>query len=499
MNYFIRLLTLLVLCIIGTGCVTDHTLGTGNDDPGEPLHTQPDPARYNIANSHCARGLCDRGGATFLIDETGPGVNANIFNLAGGDIPAQGPNAGAVPAPVDPHTDWISEYIDLDSMYNVEPSLISSHSGTVTTGETVTLTIDTGGPSAYGVNWNLDGSDVTNDSSTIQDIRWSEPGTYTVTAEILLEDGSSYVLSETFTVLELQLDIGFTRCDDGGVGVDVTLIGTHSEGTYGIYSSANLRNWAPIDIEISGDEETTVWSNCDISPRPEAFYFRATVEDNPDGDEWTTGYEHLVTGTDPWQYEEAQNCMIVEDDGSFETLRTTAEACADFDGALSSGIIFTEVVGAGGAHFRNPTTGVELPPGWARDADANELDAPHNPWVKDTNDCDDFAEDFEDAMEEDGYDVTITILIEFDKETCTRPVSGHALNDFHDRQGRIGFWEPQTNRVVNLDLDGDGFVNLAPYRGAFAGPTERSPSGKCISIETFNDFDDLVRAGYPID
>ena len=105
----------------------------------------------------------------------------------------------------------------------------------------------------------------------------------------------------------------------------------------------------------------------------------------------------------------------------------------------------------------------------------------------------------ENAMEADGYDVTITILIRWDKETCSRPTSAHALNDFHDSEGRIGFWEPQINRVVDLDLDGDGFVNLAPYQGALAGPTERSPSGKCISVETFDDFEDLVRSGYPID
>jgi len=456
-------------------------------------------------HSNADQNVChgDSGGAAFLTDETGQrrlaGINSFIFDLSGGEPTCEGPSAAAAAARVDIYIDWISSYVDLASETYAEPSLFSDSSGTLNTGETVTLTLDTGGASVYGANWNLDGSETDNTGGTTQTARWADPGTYTVEAEVLLEDGSTYEFSQTFTVIELELDIGFVRCDDGGVGVDVTLSGTHSEGSYGIYGSTDLATWTALDIDISGEDGETTWSNCDESPRPEAFFFRAAVEDNPDEDEWTTGEELLVTGTDPWQYEEGQNCLVVEDDGSWDSLRTSEEACIDFEGALSSGLVFTEVAGTGGTHLQSPTNGVQLPSGWANDADANELDAPHNPWVKDINDCDDFAEDFEDAMESDGHDVTITILIEYDKATCTRPVSGHALNDFHDSEGRIGFWEPQVNRVVNLDLDGDGFVNLAPYRGAFSGPTERSPSGKCISVETFADFDDVVEAGYPID
>ncbi len=458
-----------------------------------------------ITHSEDNQNLCygDSGGAAFLTDGTGQmrlaGVNTFIFSLEGRTPTCEGSDSAGGAERVDFYLDWIGEYVELEGGYYADPIVYSDSSGTLTTGETVTLTLDTNGAAVYDIHWYLGDSETTNNGSLVQDARWNEPGTYTVEVEAELEDGSFWTLSQTFTVLELDLNIGFVRCDDGGMGVEVTLSGTHSEGTYGIYGSSNLSNWTALDIEVSGEDDITTWNNCDVDPRPDAFFFRAAIEDNPDGDEWTTGQELLVTGTDPWEYEEGQNCMLVEDDGSWENLRTSAEACTDFEGALSSGLIFTEVVSTGGTHFQNPTNGVQLPAGWASDADANELDAPHNPWVKDINDCDDFAEDFEDWMEADGHDVTITILIEYDKETCSRPVSGHALNDFHDSEGRIGFWEPQINRVVDLDLDGDGFVNLAPYQGAFSGPTERSPTGKCISVETFDDFDDVVRAGYPID
>jgi hypothetical protein len=458
-----------------------------------------------ITHSENNQNLCygDSGGAAFLTDETGQvrlaGVNTFIFSLEGRTPTCEGSDSAAGAERVDFYLDWIGEYVELEPAHHADPIVYSDSSGTLTTGETVTLTIDSGGAEVYDVHWDLENSETTNNGRTVQDARWNAAGTYTVVAEVELEDGSFWTLSQTFTVLELDLDIGFVRCDDGSMGVGVTLTGTHSEGTYGLYGSSDLSSWTALDIEISGEDDVTTWNNCDVSLRPDAFFFRAAVEDNPDGDEWTTGQELLVTGTDPWKYEEGQNCMLVEDDGSWETLRTSAEACTDFEGALSSGLIFTEIVSTGGTTFQNPTAGVQLPEGWDGDADDNEIDAPHNPWIKDTNDCDDFAEDFEDAMEADGYDVTITILIEFDKETCSRPISGHALNDFHDSEGRIGFWEPQNNRIVDLDLDGDGFVNLAPYRGVFVGPTERSPGGKCISVEIFDDFDDLVRSGYPID
>ena len=66
------------------------------------------------------------------------------------------------------------------------------------------------------------------------------------------------------------------------MGVGVTLTGTHSEGTYGLYGSRDLSNWTALDIEISGEDGVTTWNNCDVSPRPDAFFFQAAVEDNYD-------------------------------------------------------------------------------------------------------------------------------------------------------------------------------------------------------------------------
>jgi hypothetical protein len=402
-----------------------------------------------------------------------------------------------------PYYDYKDPYEEPDDTgaYDVyePPSLFADSSGTLTEGETVTLIVDAGSSAVYSVRWDLDDSETVDDGYVIQQARWSEPGTYTVSAHLELDDGTSQVVTQTFTVLAFDLDVTFLVCEDGSVGAQLTLTGTHSEGTYGIYGTSDLVTWTPMDIEIFGADGTTIWDNCAVNPRPDTFFFTAAVEDNPDNDEWTTGFELLVSDTDPWTYEDGYNCLLVENDGSWERIRTSAEVCTDFDGALSSGLLVSEVPDTGGTHHRNPSHGVELPDDWARNADENGTDKWHRPYVDDIHDCDDFAAEFEDAMEEDGYEVTFTLVVDFDKATCTRPVSAHALNDFHDSEGRIGFWEPQINRKVDLDLDQDGFVGLSENGGAYGRPTEVGPDGRCISIDTFDDIEDAIEIYGPLD
>ncbi len=390
-----------------------------------------------------------------------------------------------------------TEEVEDTGDYELVPTLFSDRSDTLNTGETVTLEVDPGTASVEQVEWYLDGSEVLDNAQSVQQARWSEPGTYTVVAQLDLDDGTSLFIGQTFTVLELNLDIGFVRCDDGGVGAQLTLTGTHREGIYEIYGSNDLETWTLI-AEVAGEDGETHWSNCDQSPRPDTHFYRGAVKDNPDGDVWSTALEE-INGSDPFTYEDDLACLLVGNDGTWNSLRTSQEVCTEREGALSSGLIFSDAPGIGGTHFRIPTNGVELPAGWAHDADANELDIEHNPWVRDTNDCDNYAEDFERKMEEDGHDVTFTLLVEFDKATCSRVDSAHALNDFHDGEGRIGFWEPQINRIVDLDLDGDGFINLAQNGDAYARPTEVSPDGRCVAIDTYDHIDDAIAVYGPLD
>ena len=292
-----------------------------------------------VTHSEDNKNLCygDSGGAAFLTDETGQfrlaGVNSFIYSLEGREPTCEGSDTAAGSERVDFYLDWIGEYVELPVLHD-DPIVQSDNSGTLTTGETVTMTLDTDGAAISDIVWHLGNSDATNNGDTVQDARWSAAGTYTVVAEVELEDGSSWVLSQTFTVLALGLDIGFVHCDEGGVGVGVTLTGTHSEGTYGLYGSRDLASWAALDIEIAGEDDVTTWDNCDVSPRPDAFFFQAAVEDNPDGDEWTTGQELIVTGTDPWEHEEGLDCVLLAADGSDEILRTSAEACTDLGGVV---------------------------------------------------------------------------------------------------------------------------------------------------------------------
>ena len=75
----------------------------------------------------------------------------------------------------------------------------------------------------------------------------------------------------------------------------VTITGTHGGGLYGIYGSADMETWTGLDTEIGGSDDAVYWDNCDLNSDAPAYFFTATVEDNPDGDEWTTGHGPVHT------------------------------------------------------------------------------------------------------------------------------------------------------------------------------------------------------------
>lgn len=380
----------------------------------------------------------------------------------------------------------------------LDPILHADSLGTLTVGETVTMSLDLGGARAYHIQWHLDEAETVDSGYGIQQARWSQPGTYTVEAEVDLEDGSSWIIPMTFTVLDLTLDIGLTTCEDGSRGMLLTLNGTHFGTQYGIYGTTNFETWTALDTNIFGEDGSTYWDTCDLLSGSPTYFFSGAVEDNPDHDEWTTGEEQFISETDPWTYEEGYNCLLVEDDGSWQSYRTSAEVCNDYLGAVCSGFTSLIEVEVGGEGTSLPSRGATLPDGWAADADANGtkstgIDTGTNPWKEHVHDCDDFAREFEDAIELDGHEATITIVFEFDRKTCTKFADkGHALNDFHDADGRIGFWEPQTNQVVDLDLNKDGVVDLAKRGEGTFRPTEQGADGRCIAVETFDDFDDTL-------
>ncbi len=81
-------------------------------------------------------------------------------------------------------------------------------------------------------------------------------------------------------------------------------------------------------------------------------------------------------------------------------------------------------------------------------------------YVEDTHDCDDFAEELEDALEKKGYRVTIKLIYWEDKDG---DIMGHAVNDVYLDDGRVVTIEPQTDEDVTsvYDDDGDGEVETA--------------------------------------
>jgi carbonic anhydrase/acetyltransferase-like protein (isoleucine patch superfamily) len=110
-------------------------------------------------------------------------------------------------------------------------------------------------------------------------------------------------------------------------------------------------------------------------------------------------------------------------------------------------------------------------------------------FVDGTNDCDDFAERLEMALQAKGYDATFTIVWTVNKNRSwyefwkRRFTGGHAVTDVHSG-GRTIWIEPQFTRVaalgVNMDNNNDGRVQFETQAGT-------SATDGCLRVEVYPD------------
>ncbi|MGE3164120.1 MAG: hypothetical protein AB7O52_04400 [Planctomycetota bacterium] len=124
-------------------------------------------------------------------------------------------------------------------------------------------------------------------------------------------------------------------------------------------------------------------------------------------------------------------------------------------------------------------------------------------WVKDTHDCDDFADELEQALEV-FYpgNATFTCIWEVNKDKSWwqfwKPdlINGHALTDLH-HNGQTLWIEPQWSVAqgaigINMDKDGDGMVGYATSPGS--GATDG-----CFRIEVYDSRAACEAAGRVLD
>lgn len=124
-------------------------------------------------------------------------------------------------------------------------------------------------------------------------------------------------------------------------------------------------------------------------------------------------------------------------------------------------------------------------------------------WVKDTHDCDDFADELEQALEVfyPGQ-ATFTCIWEINKDKYWwqfwEPdlIKGHALTDLH-HNGQTLWIEPQWSAAqgavgINMDKDGDGMVEYATSPGS--GATDG-----CFRIEVYDSRAACEAAGRVLD
>jgi acetyltransferase-like isoleucine patch superfamily enzyme len=190
-----------------------------------------------------------------------------------------------------------------------------------------------------------------------------------------------------------------------------------------------------------------------------------------------------------------------------ESFVSTAGACNEFGGAVFECAPTLFEAGA-------DPPGQQLQPGTPTGATRTKLDqdvdsgmvAPNGggqPYVEDTNDCDDFADDLERHLQGLGYNATFTCYWQLNPDYAwwkvwqSKWINGHCVTDVHLPDGTTVFIEPQFTSGEgavgqDLDFDKDGKV------GVSNGPTSDTTDDG-YRIEVYDSQQAAVDAGVDLD
>ncbi|MEK6952224.1 MAG: hypothetical protein AABX29_04355 [Nanoarchaeota archaeon] len=114
-------------------------------------------------------------------------------------------------------------------------------------------------------------------------------------------------------------------------------------------------------------------------------------------------------------------------------------------------------------------------------------------YVPGSYECANFAGDLEANLTARGYNATFTAY------WChggpgNPPPTAHAITDVHLSDGRLVWIEPQTNRMINMDMDGDGIVEY--NNNAFTNSVAVTTDDNC-QISVWENRAQASAAGVP--
>ena len=115
-------------------------------------------------------------------------------------------------------------------------------------------------------------------------------------------------------------------------------------------------------------------------------------------------------------------------------------------------------------------------------------------YVIGTYDCADFAHDLERNLTAKGYNATWTVYWCYGG-TGNPPAAAHAVTDVHLPDGRTVFIEPQNNKIISLDFDGDGKTEV--NNGAYTPGQNTGQTDDNCKISVFEDRAAAKAAGVP--
>ena len=111
-----------------------------------------------------------------------------------------------------------------------------------------------------------------------------------------------------------------------------------------------------------------------------------------------------------------------------------------------------------------------------------------------TYDCRSFAHDLERNLTTLGYNATWTVYWCYGGVGNPAPTA-HAVTDVHLNDGRTVFIEPQNGMIINMDMDGDGVVEV--NNGGYTPGQNMGQTDDNCKISVFSDRAAAAAAGVP--
>ena len=182
---------------------------------------------------------------------------------------------------------------------------------------------------------------------------------------------------------------------------------------------------------------------------------------NPDQDD--TNRNKIGDACDPDFENAIITCCLGENlANDHECFQTSIQQCEQLDGAVMECLTpergKTKIGEAVNITVTNATTQAEWLQNLTRAVNSTNVS---NQGYRAGHICHHFSDELERNLTTLGYNATFTAFWCYDNAGNT--IRNHAVTDVHAPDGSIVFIEPQNGKIINMDFDGDGIIEVRTH------------------------------------